>query len=415
MCRSCAKRSFADPPVAAAGAQPATPRSDRLLGPVLGRWLLGAALMGMTAAGAAEPAASPASVSAGPSAGGASQVAAEAPASSPRLMLRWAKAPRVGGRITSRSLGVVINQDDPYSVEVGERYVQRRQIPPEHVLRLRLSRQPRLTAAEGAELRSAIDRHFGDAVQGLALVWRQPYAVECQSITAVVSLGLEPSLCANTCAKVTPSRYFNAPSAAPWRDLGLRPSMLLAAGSVEAAQALIDRGIAADGSLGLRGSMPVHAYFMVTRDAVRNVRLPLYPPPGLLRSVAVATQIQQGELPAGDDRLLLVQTGVPTLSGLDRLNWVPGAMADHLTSFGGQLTGGSGQTSALAWIDGGTTASYGSVSEPCNHPQKFPHPQLALLHYLQGSSVLEAYWKSVQWPQLGVFVGEPLAAPFARP
>jgi len=37
-----------------------------------------------------------------------------------------------------------------------------------------------------------------------------------------------------------------------------------------------------------------------------------------------------------------------------------------------------------------------------------------LLYYLAGSTALEAYWKSVAWPQQGVFVGEPLAAPFSR-
>ncbi len=93
---------------------------------------------------------------------------------------------------------------------------------------------------------------------------------------------------------------------------------------------------------------------------------------------------------------------------------MPGALADHLTSFGGQLTGDSGQMSSLEWIAAGATASYGTVSEPCAHPQKFPHPQLLLLNYLQGASAIEAYWKSVAWPQQGVFVGEPLAAPFAR-
>ena len=69
---------------------------------------------------------------------------------------------------------------------------------------------------------------------------------------------------------------------------------------------------------------------------------------------------------------------------------------------------------ATDWIASGATASYGTVSEPCSHLQKFPHPQVLLLHYLQGSSVIEAYWKSVAWPQQGVFIGEPLAAPFAR-
>jgi hypothetical protein len=34
----------------------------------------------------------------------------------------------------------------------------------------------------------------------------------------------------------------------------------------------------------------------------------------------------------------------------------------------------------------GATASYGTVSEPCSHPQKFPHPQVLLLHYAQGAT-----------------------------
>ena len=33
-------------------------------------------------------------------------------------------------------------------------------------------------------------------------------------------------------------------------------------------------------------------------------------------------------------------------------------------------------------------ASYGTVTEPCNHLQKFPHPQVLLLYYAQGSTAL---------------------------
>src|SRR5665648_56443 len=53
------------------------------------------------------------------------------------------------------------------------------------------------------------------------------------------------------------------------------------------------------------------------------------------------------------------------------------------------------------------------VVEPCNHPQKFPFPGIAMHHYALGASAIEAYWKSVAWPGEGVFVGEPLAQPFA--
>jgi uncharacterized protein (TIGR03790 family) len=68
----------------------------------------------------------------------------------------------------------------------------------------------------------------------------------------------------------------------------------------------------------------------------------------------------------------------------------------------------------LSWIGAGATASYGTTSEPCAHWQKFPHPQALLLFYVNGATAIETYWKSVVWPQQGLFVGEPLAAPFSR-
>jgi uncharacterized protein (TIGR03790 family) len=70
--------------------------------------------------------------------------------------------------------------------------------------------------------------------------------------------------------------------------------------------------------------------------------------------------------------------------------------------------------SALRWLDAGATASYGTVSEPCNYWQKFPNPAVLLKWYVSGSTAVEAYWKSVAWPSQGLFVGEPLAAPYAH-
>jgi uncharacterized protein (TIGR03790 family) len=190
--------------------------------------------------------------------------------------------------------------------------------------------------------------------------------------------------------------------------------MLLAARTVAQARALIDRGVAADFSLGLRGALPVQAYFLATHDAARSVRERIFPPPGKLSKMPLDVHVERNDAFRDHRDLVLVQTGLARLPYLDTLRWVPGALADHLTSFGGLLDQTQGQSTALAWIESGVTASYGTVSEPCNHLEKFPHPQKLLLHYLQGSSALEAYWKSVAWPQQGVFVGEPLAAPFAR-
>ena len=111
--------------------------------------------------------------------------------------------------------------------------------------------------------------------------------------------------------------------------------------------------------------------------------------------------------------LLLLVTGLPAVAGLETLGFRPGAIADHLTSTGGVLTGHD-QMSELRWLEAGATASHGTVMEPCNFPTKFPQPALAIGWYTRGETVLEAYWKSVAMPGqgVGVFVGEPLAAPF---
>ena len=93
-------------------------------------------------------------------------------------------------------------------------------------------------------------------------------------------------------------------------------------------------------------------------------------------------------------------------------HFLPGAVADHLTSLGGQLTD-SPQMSALRWLEAGATASYGNVVEPCNFPAKFPDPGLLLSYYRRGDTLIEAYWRSVAMPGQGVFIGEPLARPWS--
>jgi uncharacterized protein (TIGR03790 family) len=104
-------------------------------------------------------------------------------------------------------------------------------------------------------------------------------------------------------------------------------------------------------------------------------------------------------------------TGLARVAAIDTNHFLPGAIADHLTSTGGRLTD-SHQMSSLRWLAAGATGSYGTVAEPCNFVQKFPRPNLVIDTYLNGETLIESYWKSVEWPGQGVFIGEPLASPF---
>lgn len=340
--------------------------------------------------------------------GASAQVARTPAASAPAIQV-----PRIAGRLTASDLGLVVNADDPYSVAVGAYYLQQRGIPADQVVTVHLPLRNTLTVAELDALSAQINTSMPAHVQALALAWNRPYAVECNSITAALTLGFQPELCKQTCAPSKPSVLFNLPTHKPFTDTGLRPSMLLAARAEEAAKALIDRGVQADQQLGKRGVPPVQAVFASTTDAARNVRTVLYPPAGESKALRVQMQRVTGAIP-DTQRVFLFETGAAQVEGVEKLHWVPGALADHLTSFGGRLFETHGQMTVLDWVDAGVTASYGTVTEPCNHLQKFPHPQVLLLNYLQGSTALEAYWRSVAWPAQGLFVGEPLAAPFGR-
>ncbi|WP_201496329.1 TIGR03790 family protein [Rubrivivax sp. A210] len=322
--------------------------------------------------------------------------------------------PRIAGRLRAADIGLVINSNDPYSVEVGAFYAAARGLAPEQVLRVALPTRATLTRAEFEPLQRAIAAHFGRRTQALALSWVAPHAVECNSITGALALGFDAELCRNSCARSRPSPYFNAATARPFADHGLRPSMLLAAAGVAQARELIERGVAADGALVRRGRPPVSAMLLSSSDAARRVRMALYPQPSLLRDVGVAVRVEPEAELYQASHVLLALTGSVRAPLEPPPDWVAGGLGDHLTSFGGSLADSHGQGTALDWIASGATASHGSVSEPCNHLQKFPHPQVLLLHYLQGATALEAYWKSVAWPQQSLFIGEPLAAPFAR-
>jgi uncharacterized protein (TIGR03790 family) len=343
-------------------------------------------------------------------------VSLAAPAAEPAAEARWGRMPKLYGRITAAELGLVINTADPYSVAVGEYYAKRRGIPADQIVRVQLPLRSSLTRAEFQALDQTLRSQLPEHVNGLALAWVQPYAVDCNSLTSALAMGLQPDVCGNSCAATRVSPYLSYFGARPWIVLGLRPAMQLAARSVPVAMAMIERGIASDHTLAAGAAEPALAWLAATPDANRNVRERLFPPAGPVPGVAglEVRRVRSDALPP-IRRALIYQTGLARVPAPLGGEWLPGALADHLTSFGGLLDkpAGEGQMNILDWLDAGATASYGTVSEPCNHVQKFPHPQVLMQAYAQGVSALEAYWRSVGWPAQGVFVGEPLAAPFA--
>jgi len=306
-------------------------------------------------------------------------------------------------------LALVINDDEPNSVEIGEYYHQARNVPAENVVHVRIPNRPRkLDAEQFQALKEQIDAKLGPHIEAVLMVWTAPYAVECNAITAAYTLGLDSKLCASPCGPAKPNLYFNATSAHPHADFGMRLSMLLPTDSVEAAKALIGRGLASGFS-----TPAASAYYLTTSETARNSRAPFFPRAGTVPARKLSVKRLSADVLENEKDVMIYQTGMARVAKLETLQFLPGALADSLTSFGGDLLGSS-QMSSLRWLDAGATASYGTVTEPCNYWQKFPQPTVLLSHYLRGASALEAYWRSVAWPAQGVFIGEPLAAPYRR-
>jgi len=306
-------------------------------------------------------------------------------------------------------LALVINDDEPNSVEIGELYRKARNIPDKNIVHVRIPDRPRkLDAEQFAKLKAEIDSKLGPDVQVVLMVWTAPYAVECNGITAAYTLGFDAQQCIKTCAPGTQSGFFNAPAAVQPADRQMRLSMLLPTESVEGAKALIERGKAGGFRMPAAG-----AYFLVTSEAARNSRARFFPPSGTVPQRKLTIHTLREDAIEGKRDIMFYQTGKARVDKLETLGFLPGALADHLTSFGGDLLG-NGQMSSLKWLEAGATASYGTVSEPCNYWQKFPNPNLLLRSYLGGTTAVEAYWRSVAWPAQGVFIGDPLAAPYKK-
>jgi uncharacterized protein (TIGR03790 family) len=295
-------------------------------------------------------------------------------------------------------------------VRIGDYYAARRRISFQNFIRISFPpRKTGLTREEFDAIKADVDRQTLPDVQAYALTWAAPYRVECMSITTAFAFGFDRAFCAEGCKPTRPSPYFDSPASLPFTQLKIRPTMSIAAVSFERAKALIDRGVESDGSLPT-GT----AYLLSTSDKARNVRSTWYSAiEQVFGSRLRVRQLREDALTDKKD-VLFYFTGKAQVEGLDTLRFVPGAIADHLTSSGGMLTD-SGQMSALRWLEAGATGSYGTVIEPCDMLQKFPHPAVVIGHYLGGETLIEAYWKSVDMPGQGIFVGEPLASPFRRP
>ena len=331
---------------------------------------------------------------------------------------------------------VVVNQNSTNSVQLGNYYCERRGVPPQNLLRINWTGgnttwtrsdfeanllNPLVAMLAGRSLTNQADY----VVLSMDIPFQVTDTNGINSTTAALFYGFKTDDCTSDCPAGTPG--CNLPAASSNAYVGsegiFRQTPPIAAGSnswlvtmitssnLAQAQAIIDGGVASD------GAFPTQTVWLAkTSDLARNVRYLEFDNTIFDARVAGDFSILRtnSDSPYGLTSLFGYQTGLMQFS-VSSNAFVPGAIADSLTSYAGLIFGGSGgQTTLLVFLNAGACGSYGTVTEPCAYLQKFPSPQDYFYQY-RGFSLAECYYMSLANPYQGLIVGEPLAAPFTRP
>ena len=330
---------------------------------------------------------------------------------------------------------VVVNQNSTNSVQLGNYYCERRGVPPQNLFRINWtgsnatwSRSDFETYLLNPLVAMLSGRGLTNQVDYVVLSMDIPYQVTAvngiNSTTAALFYGFKTDDCSNNCPEGIPGCNLPAVSSNAYAaSEGIfRQTPPIAAGSnswlvtmltssnLAQAKAIIDRGAASN------GAFPTQTVWLAkSSDVFRNIRYLEFDNTIFDARVAGDFSIARTNLdsPYGLTNLFGYQTGRYQFNILSNV-FVPGAIADSLTSYGGLIYQPNDHTTLLAFLNAGACGSYGTITEPCAYLQKFPSPQV-YFYQARGFSLAECYYMSLANPYQGLIVGEPLAAPFARP
>jgi uncharacterized protein (TIGR03790 family) len=167
-----------------------------------------------------------------------------------------------------------------------------------------------------------------------------------------------------------------------------------------------------------RGRMADHRgrrdgiYFVMSDDVRSKCReWQFYPAVNELQSRGITASVTTN-FPAGKKNVMGVLMGAEKVDPSQIESFAPGAMAEHLTSWGAEFQ--KPQSKMTEWIKAGATGSAGSVVEPMSNPNKFPAARF-YVHYASGCTMLESFYQSIACPMQTLLIGDPLAKPYAMP
>ncbi len=252
-------------------------------------------------------------------------------------------------------IGVLVNTQDPQSVAVAKHYREARAVPAEHVYELSFASGDTLPADDFAKVKAALDAKVDAKVQAYAITWTKPFRVGCMSATSAFALGFDSKYCNTSgqgCGMTSAVAYFDSGSFAPFTDHGIRPAMAIVGATADAANAVIDRGVKADATFpGGDG------FFVRTTDTARSVRWQEFVatvdawkyPEGLKLGYLDNSAGAAKDYIEDEKSVLFYFTGLVSVPKIETNAYLPGAVADHLTSFGGEVpTGFADEHRALA-------------------------------------------------------------------
>ncbi|MCL2700570.1 MAG: hypothetical protein FWE88_02620 [Phycisphaerae bacterium] len=163
------------------------------------------------------------------------------------------------------------------------------------------------------------------------------------------------------------------------------------------------------------GTNPKGTFYFMVNDNVRSTtrQWAFASAAARLRELGHSAELANGVLPKNRKDIVGLMAGSEKFDvAASGSRILPGAICEHLTSFGGMLFDGAGQTPCTEFLRHGAAGTSGTVTEPYALQAKFPSP-FVHVHYARGCSLAEAFYQSVTGPYQLIMLGDPLCQPWA--
>jgi hypothetical protein len=329
--------------------------------------------------------------------------------------------PSTATGINPNDVCVVVNTNDPTSAAMATAYMSAWGIPLANLVNVSLGTGEDLTNATTLNTARTAINAKGRQFTVLAFSVPSRYAGQ-QSITSAITFG------ARSVTNLTVSPLYNYTGMMPRSDKGVAPAVLL------------------------RSANYIRRDAHGTRPTGQSILLLAKDQSGTPRGSARAAQGITGVTVWDNRSLSSVGTGgnacnwisndcwvstrkpgtTPIIAGYQSMFqlgadggavWAKGFYGDHVTSTGGTLPTGAGQTPLTYHLDRGASMTAGTVVEPWqdrsgNSPgslvEQFVDVRIFHPLFIGGSPVGVAAWAAVKCPDRTLFVGDLMCSPFVR-